>query len=72
MNRWKVTCELSVSWAGVEKVSFGAVVGRGDRDRIPGLSDFGMAGVIGYISQDRGDQHRGFPSMGKSSRGVCL
>lgn len=52
-------------WGGVW-----TVVGRGDRDTIPGLSDFWMAGVIGCVSPDMGDQQRGFPSMEKSSRGV--
>lgn len=52
------------------------MVSRVDRDRIPGLSDFWMAGVIGWASQDRGDEKRGFPSMGKSvgwvNKGVLL
>lgn len=52
----------SVGWAGVEDSQMGQwiVVGRGDRDRIPGLSDLWMAGVIGWVSQDTVDQQGGF------------
>lgn len=36
------------------------MVGRGDRDRIPGLSDLWMSGVIGWVSQDTVDQQGDF------------